>query len=78
MSFHWPTPDDIQVNNAKVILLVQRYHSAEQTDLETIFNEALQINPNHTSIEYADKLNILKFNLYQQLNNNNNDNDNTI
>lgn len=78
MSFHWPTPDDIQLNNAKVVLLMERYHSAQLTDLETIFNDALQINPNHTSIEYADKLNTLKFNVYQQINNNNNNNNDNI
>lgn len=64
------TKDEITQNNIKVTELMVRANQFTNTvdDYKTIFNEAMNINPNNTSVPHADHLNNLKYDLYQKIN----------
>ena len=82
MSMSWPTASTILSNNLKVAELVNRYNGTNNdSELRTIYEESLLLNPNDMSDGYANQLNSLKYNLYQKFendNNDNNDNNNVI
>ena len=85
MTEQWtfPTHDEITQNNIKVHELVVRANQIDNTlnDYQTIFNEAMVLNPNHTSGSYANQLNQLKYNLYERIlfiENQENQNENNI
>ena len=57
---NWPTKDEIHKTNMKVVELGNKMNSIDtyalHSTLEQLFNEAMTINPNHVSGEYADNL----------------------
>ena len=68
----WPTKDEIHQTNMKVVELQNKINSIDTYALystwEQLFNEAMTINPNHVSGEYADNLTKIKYKLYEKIN----------
>jgi hypothetical protein len=65
----FPTHEEIIQNNIKVNELVVRANQFTNTvdDYQSIFNEAMLVNPNHITESYANQLNQLKYNLYERI-----------
>ena len=67
----WPTKDEIHQTNIKVVELQTKMNSIDTYALhstwEQLFNEAMSINPNHVSCEYADNLMKIKYKLYEKI-----------
>ena len=58
----WPTQEEIQRTNERVTILMNQVN--QRVNLQLLFDEAMNINPNHTSGEYATQLNDLKLFLF--------------